>query len=68
LPELSVTDRDLAGLLVRMVELESEARAVAEQMPDERAVALVTVRQTVALKLALERWMLLRATRAALQE
>lgn len=65
-----MTDRDLAVAVTRLAECEAAGRAVvdADADGDERAAALATVRLIVPLKLAIERWILLRATRAALQE
>ena len=63
-----MTDRGLADALQQVSALETACRtAVAEADGDERAAALATVRQVVPVKLAIERWILLRAVRVALQ-
>lgn len=61
-----MTDRDLALALQQIADIEVTSRASMDG--DEQIAAQVVVRCAVPLRLALERWLLLRATRAALVE
>ena len=66
-----MTDRELAEQIGTFGALETAQRAaVAASVDDtdEQNAARTALRQTVAARLGVERWMLLRATRAALQE
>lgn len=62
-----MTDRELATYTVEVNHVELLARASVDTGADslaERDVALATVRQAVALRRALESWIVQRATRA----
>lgn len=65
-----VTDRDLASARTFVEQLRDTAKSTQAQEPDadERQAARDVMRHAVPLQLAIERWMLLRATRAALQQ
>jgi hypothetical protein len=65
-----MTDRELAERTVQVNQIELAARALLASDvsgPSERASAQDTLRQAVALRRALERWIVSRATSTATQ-
>jgi len=64
-----MTDRDLASALGLLTEFERGTRAALQSTDtDEAHAAQEAGRRVTALRLATERWLLQRATRAALTE
>lgn len=62
-----MTQRSLAIALGAVTEIETDARAqMVDADEDERYAAVEVARRATALRLALERWLLRRATHAAL--